>query len=222
MLADSANPRGQFFAALGLGKIGRKDAVPAVLEMLRANADHDAFLRHAGVMALVWIKDFNAILAAARDGSASVRMASLLALRRLEQPEVAMFLQDPDPRIVVEAARAINDASLYSALPDLAGLIGATTRWAAFPDGSNGKTDLLTPLLRRVINANFRLGDPQNAAALARFAAQPDALEAARFEALQQLGHWEKPSARDQITGLYRPLPARIRARRGSDSSGAG
>ncbi|MEO8427273.1 MAG: c-type cytochrome, partial [Verrucomicrobiota bacterium] len=148
-------------------------------------------------------------LAAARDGSASVRMASLLALRRLEQPGVAMFLQDSDPKIVVEAARAINDTSLYSALPDLAGLIGATTRWTAFPDGSNGKTDLLTPLLRRVINANFRIGDPQNAAALARFAAQPEALEAARFEALQQLGHWEKPSARDQITGLYRPLPAR-------------
>jgi quinoprotein glucose dehydrogenase len=209
LLADSANPRGQFFAALGLGKIGRKDWVPAIWEMLRANADQDAFLRHAGVMALVWIKDFNAIIAAARDGSASVRMASLLALRQLEQPEVAMFLQDPDPKIVVEAARAINDASLYSALPDLAGLIGATTRWATFPDGSDGKTDLLTPLLRRVINANFRIGDPQNAAALARFAAQPETLEIARFEALQQLGHWEKPSARDQITGLYRPLPAR-------------
>jgi quinoprotein glucose dehydrogenase len=209
LLANSANPRGQFFAALGLGKLGRKDAVPAILELLRANADRDAFLRHAGVMALVWIKDFNAIIAAAKDDSAAVRMGLLLALRRLEQPEVAMFLQDADPRIVVEAARAINDASLYSALPDLAGLIAATARWAAFPDGSRGKTDLLTPLLRRVINAHFRVGDPQNAVALARFAARTDALEAARFEALQQLGRWEKPSARDQITGLYRPLPAR-------------
>jgi quinoprotein glucose dehydrogenase len=189
LLDGSTNPRGQFFAALGLGKIGRKDAVPAVLEMLRANADKDAFLRHAGVMALVWIKDFNAIVAAGKDESTSVRMASLLALRRLEQPEVARFLQDSDPKLVVEAARAINDASLYSALPDLAGLIGETSRLAAFPDGSNGKTDLLTPLLRRIINANFRIGDPQNAAALARFAAQNDALEVVRFEALQQLGH---------------------------------
>jgi len=48
---------------------------------------------------------------------------------------------------VVETARAINDASLYSALAPLAEMIEQTNRWAAFPSGSNGGPDLLTPFL---------------------------------------------------------------------------
>ncbi|MDB6039192.1 MAG: hypothetical protein JWM99_3033 [Verrucomicrobiales bacterium] len=209
LLADGSNPRGQFFAALGLGKIGRKESVPAVLEMLRTNGDHDPFLRHAGVMALVWIADITQVMMAAQDMSPAVRMASLLALRRFERPELALFLHDPEPKIVLEAASAINDAGIYSALPEVAELINQTDRWSEFPNGADGRTNLLTALLRRVVNANFRIGDFQNALALAQFAALASAPENVRFEALQQLSHWEKPSPLDQITGLYRPLPAR-------------
>ena len=60
-------------------------------------------------MALVGIGDKDAIRKAATDASASIRMAALLAMRRLHMPEVAEFLNDADGKIVLEAARAIYD-----------------------------------------------------------------------------------------------------------------
>jgi quinoprotein glucose dehydrogenase len=65
---------------------------------------------------------------------------------------------------------------------------------------------LAQPLLYRVLNANFRQGKPENAAALAAFAGRADAPEALRVEALRELGEWAKPSGRDRIVGLWRPL----------------
>jgi quinoprotein glucose dehydrogenase len=118
-------------------------------------------------------------------------------------------LHDQEPKIVLEAARAVNDATIYSALPEVAEMISQTNRWIGFPDGSDGRTNLLTPLLRRIVNANFRMGDFQNARALAQFATLASVPENVRFEALQDLSRWEHPSPLDQITGLYRPLPAR-------------
>jgi len=61
--------------------------------MLRENADKDPYLRHAGVMALTWIGDTDALLAAAKDGSSAVRMGVLLALRRLHRDEIATFFE---------------------------------------------------------------------------------------------------------------------------------
>lgn len=209
VLKNGNNPRGQFFAALALGKIGDRTAIPTVLEMLKANADKDVYLRHAGVMALVWLKDTGAILAAAKDNSTAVRMASLLALRRLERPEVAQFLVDAEPKIALEAARAINDASIYSGLPQLAALATQPQKLSYFSDGTAGKADLRRPLLRRIVNANYRLGQPGNAVALASLASTNAAPDSSRTEALQQLGSWAKPSGRDAVTGLWRPLPER-------------
>src|SRR6185436_5111048 len=119
----------------------------------------------------------------------------LLAMRRLELPEIAQFLHDSDPLLVVEAARAINDLPINDAMPQLAALIGKST------DSE--------PLLRRVVNANFRLGASANALALAKFAARSAGPAALRAEAVQELGDWAKPSGRDQVTGLWRPLPPR-------------
>ncbi|HKM53450.1 MAG TPA: c-type cytochrome, partial [Isosphaeraceae bacterium] len=45
--------------------------------------------------------------------------------------------------------------------------------------------------------------------ALARFAGRADVPEALRIEALRELGEWAKPSGRDRIVGLWRPLEAR-------------
>ena len=59
------------------------------------------------------------------------------------------------------------------------------------------------------LNANFRLGKPENATAVADFAARADAPEKLRLEALRELGDWTKPSGRDRIVGLWRPLEPR-------------
>ncbi|MEW6155983.1 MAG: PVC-type heme-binding CxxCH protein [Verrucomicrobiota bacterium] len=193
-LLRDRNPRVRFFAALGVGKIGRKEAMEPLLVMLRESADQDPFLRHAGVMGLTWIGDVRALLQHAKDASPAARMGVLLALRRLERAEIAVFLHDPQPELVLEAARAINDLPISGAVADLAKLIE--------------KPDLPQPLQRRVLNANFRLGVRQSAETLAKFAARTDAPEAQRAEALVALGDWPKPSGRDRITGLWRPTPA--------------
>jgi quinoprotein glucose dehydrogenase len=192
---SDASSRVRFFAAIALGNIGDQKAVQPLLAMLRANADKDPFLRHAGVMGLVGTADAAALTAAAADSSRSVRMGVLLAMRRLKMPAVAMFLHDAEPLIVLESARAINDVPINDAMPQLAALIDRPTQ--------------SEPLDWRVVNANFRLGSAQNAAALADYASQREATEKVRGEALHALETWAAPGPRDRITGFWRPLPER-------------
>jgi quinoprotein glucose dehydrogenase len=195
LLKNHDHPRGQFFAAMALGKVGRKEAAGPLVEMLRANADNDPYLRHASVMGLLWLNDPAILLQAGKDASPSVRLAAVVALRRLASPDLAGFLRDDNPSVVLEAACAINDAPVPEAMPELARLI-------EHPVAS-------VPLLRRVINANYRLGTAESAQALARFATVSGMPEPVRIEALQLLEQWAKPSGRDQVVGLWRPLPER-------------
>ncbi|HRP04779.1 MAG TPA: HEAT repeat domain-containing protein, partial [Opitutaceae bacterium] len=90
-LKDSSS-RVRFFAAQSLGKLARKESTPALIELIRENADHDLYLRHAGVMGLVGSKNLSALETAASDPSRSVRLGVLLAYRRLNRPEIAGFL----------------------------------------------------------------------------------------------------------------------------------
>jgi quinoprotein glucose dehydrogenase len=64
-------------------------------------------------------------------------------------------------------------------------------------------------IIRRVLNANFRLGTSEGAAAIAAYAANPAPAEKLRAEALLMLSQWAKPSRRDKVTGLWRPLEPR-------------
>ena len=121
-LLDDANARVRFFAAIALGKLSRSEALEPLLRMLRANADSDPYLRHAGVMGLVGLSKTVAWNLAARDESPAVRMAILLAMRRQEDPEIARFLDDSDPRLMLEAARAIHDIPISAVIPRLAGI----------------------------------------------------------------------------------------------------
>ncbi|MBI3878959.1 MAG: HEAT repeat domain-containing protein [Verrucomicrobia bacterium] len=201
-LRDPA-PRVRCAAAETVGKFGKVDSIPPLLVMLRENNDRDPLLRHAAVCALVNIGDREALLAAAKDDSAAVRLGALLAMRRLEMPEIGMFLTDADPRLVLEAARAINDAPIEAAMPQLAVFLNSEPAIGNLPSAVGGFA------ARRSINANFRLGKIENAQALIAFAENENAPEALRTEALACLGDWAKPSGRDLIVGLWRPLGER-------------
>lgn len=189
LLADKA-PRVRFFAAQALGKLGVKDAAPALLAMLKANGHADAFVRHAGAMALAAVADEAVFARAAAHGHAAVRAAALLAMRRQHHPAIGQFLADKNPQLVVEAARAIHDAGIPEARAQLAAL-------AAQPG-------LAEPVRRRAINANFLLGSGEAAQLLAQLAGDPAADAASRLEALQTLGAWTTPPVRDRVTGLAR------------------
>jgi quinoprotein glucose dehydrogenase len=194
LLGDD-NPRVRFFAAIALGKLGRGEAAKPLLDLLRDNSDKDAYLRHAAVMGLAGLKDLETLKRAARDPFPAVRTGVLLALRRLENPTVADFLNDAEPRLVLEAARAINDVPINAAIPRLAAVkVTANTP---------------LPLLRRVANANFRIGEAENARALADLAGRSELRQPIRVEALKMLGEWARPSGRDKVMGLWRPIPPR-------------
>lgn len=216
MLFD-AEPRARFFAAQALGKLGRKDAVPALFSALKDNNDQDAVLRYACVTALAKLSDPGTLSRKASDNSRAVRLGAALALRRLAHPAIATFLNDRDGQVVLEAARAINDLPITNALPQLAALLNTTLPENASkaekpPHTIRGPRPVGTPaewILWRAVNANFRLGAAASAKALASFASKSDAPPSVRIEALNDLAEWAKPNNLDHITTLYRPLAAR-------------
>ena len=231
-LLTDENARVRFFAALALSKFGDLESLEPLVEMLRANNDQDVHLRHAGVMGLTSMlrragsqpgvavlnrepsspdaaRIQNALRDLLSDKSSAVRMAVLLALRRAESPDLAEFLRDSDPLLVAEAARAINDLPVQNALTNLAALIEFSEELSAFPAGDDKVPGPRDGLLRRVINANYRLGASNNAVALVAFASTSPAREGLRAEAVTLLGEWAKPSGRDRITGLWRPVGER-------------
>jgi quinoprotein glucose dehydrogenase len=195
-LADDS-PRVRYFAAQSLGKLAQPAAIGPLLVLLEQNNDQDPVLRHGAIMGLAGSAagDAERLVAEAPHPSPAARLGLVVALRRLRSERVAHFLDDADPRVVVEAARAIHDEPIAAAEPRLASLITRATDDEA--------------LLRRALNANYRLGTAESALALAQFAGRDDAPEAMRIEALQMLGAWEKPAGRDRVLGMWRPLAER-------------
>lgn len=190
-LTSDSNLHTRALASIALGKLGRREAVPALIAVLRNNADTDAHLRHAAVWGLSLSAQADDLFPLIEDSNEAVRMGVLLTFRQWRRNEIHRFLQDTSPRIVTEAARAINDLPIPGAMPELAALIGRVS-------GDDA-------LVRRVVNANYRFGTRETAEALARFAAQSNAKEAIRAEALDALAVWPKNPGRDRITGLWRP-----------------
>jgi quinoprotein glucose dehydrogenase len=207
ILLKDESPRVRFFAAMSLGKLKDKKSISPILEMLKQNADEDPFLVHAGVSALENIGDFDAIQSAAKNKNVSIRRAALLAMRRMERPEIAQFLNDPEPKLVREAARAINDVPINAAMPQLAAMLQRAAELHSAETTAN--PNALEQILRRAINANFRLGQATNAIAFANFSTNTNAPEAMPAEALDALSDWENPSQLDRVMGLWRPLPKR-------------
>ena len=175
-----------------------------LFDLLASNGDKDVYVRQAAVQGLVGLTMsgddlINAWTTAkgvdARKYDApAVRLGVVLALRRLESAKLAAFLGDSDPKIVVEAARAVHDVNIAEALPALALLTDKATDDA---------------VLFRALSANFKLGKAEHADRLAKAAAnarQPDHL---RVAALKMLADWPKPSKRDHVTGLRQDLADR-------------
>lgn len=195
-LLKDPNARVQYFAAVALGHLEAQKAVPALFELLKRNNNADPMLRHAAIVALARIGAADQLIAATNNESPAVRLAAVVALRRLKRKEVGLFLQDSDPLIVLEAARAINDAPIPEAVTDLAAV--------------SISPDLAAPLLRRVMNANFRLGGVENAAVIARIAADKNVPEALRLEAIEELSQWNQPEFLDRVLGRWQPIENRV------------
>lgn len=186
------NARVRFFTAEALGRTKNADAIQALITVLEENNDEDAYLRHAATFALAQIGKVEPVAALSTHPSKAVRMGAVIALRRMESPELAKFLNDADELIVTEAARAIHDDfSVPAALPALGAILNTTP----FQHEA---------LIRRVISANQRVGKDENLNHLIAYLAKPNTPEVLRQETIASIGTWAKPSLVDRVDGRYR------------------
>ncbi len=173
-------------------------AKDAIVQMLEVNQGKDPWVLHSGVMGLVGQRSADHLVDLFDHESAHIRKAVVLALRRFKDDRIARFLKDTDLSIASEAARAINDQPIDTATPALGEL-------ANRPDVHK----FTQSIHHRIINANLRAGQPENAVNLIHFAANSKVTPTLREMSLQMLRHWNHPPRNDTTTGKYRPLPPR-------------
>ena len=197
-LLAKGSPRARMYAALALGKTGDAVAFGSLVEAARGLGETDVMLRHMIVMGLVHAarQQPERLVALRLETPPRVRLIALLALRRLDSTEVALFLHDAEPAIVREAVRAVHDRRITAALPALAEM---SRKLAGFDHAT----------ARRVLNARFRLGRVEDAQALAEVAANTQVNEVLRRDALAMLADWAKPSPVDRVLGNWLPMPDR-------------
>ncbi|MFM2197091.1 MAG: hypothetical protein RLZZ505_523 [Verrucomicrobiota bacterium] len=193
MLADES-PRVRFHAATAIWKTGAATAIDAVITMLAQNDNKDAYLRHAGVLALTASPAEEIAAKTLTHESPAVRLAAAVAFRRLSSPLAAKLLSDADPKVVAEAAHAIfDDPPITAAYPALADLI-------------RKNPDAAIPAARRSIAANRYLADAESATRLANFAADETVETSLRVAALEALASWTQASEPNPVDGRHDPL----------------
>ena len=199
-LLRDENPRIRFFAGMAIARVDKEsDVTDDIVRFIEQNAGQDPYLRHAGVMALCKFEE-QVLIDFRKNDNVWVRMSALLALRKQKSTGIVKFLNDPDIRVVIEAARAINDLPIETSMTQLAGLTQRILQ----------ETQLMPdPLIRRVINANFRLGQKEGVESLIQLVVQKNLSASMRREAIECLMKWESPGSRDRVTGFWRPCANR-------------
>ena len=194
-LIASKSDRVKYHAIMSLGKLKDVKAKSKVVALLEARDNSDPAIRHAGAIYLAKAVSEDDIAKLAKHPSVSVRRTAVVALRRTKSRLLANFLNDESPLVAREAAGAIHDLPIRVAQKSLADLID---------------TPLKDPeLARRVINTLYRIGTPESATRLAKFAGHPSSLVNFRLDALDALANWETPDPRDRVLNAYRPLKPR-------------
>ncbi len=138
-------PRLRLKAAEGLGRIGKSDAVPALVESLRRGGDR--FLEHALVYALIRINDPKATQPALADPNPRVRQAALVALDQMKagqltREQVVPLLDTDDPELQQAALEVIGRRPGWSGE-----VIGLLRGWLAGPTLSDRQQTSLTGAL---------------------------------------------------------------------------
>jgi quinoprotein glucose dehydrogenase len=197
-LLQDESARVVFYTALLIARQGDKSFVPQILRVLKANQDKDPFLRHAGSYALSQLlkeQEFNALRA---ETDPSVRLAMVVALRRLKSPLLQEFVVDENPRVADEAIRAIHDQMLEECRPAVAQLLDDTK--------SVKRTEMMW---RRLLHSAYRLGTAKNAERLLKVASDEELPASVREEAIRLLASWSKPFPVEQSIGRWAPLAER-------------
>ncbi len=186
------SPRVQFFAAISLGKHKVEEAAPGLINLLATGGSRDPYLRHAAMMGLKGALSPARLASLHEHDNRTVRLAAIVALRNLRAPEITAFLEDKDELILLEAARAIHDdQSIPEALPALSQLLGRP-----------GLTN--EALVRRIINAAFRVGTYPALLQLEGYLKRREGSSRMRRTALASLLWWSQPPVLDAVEGRHR------------------
>lgn len=204
-LLKDPEPQVRVKAAYALALLFKSMEVPKdVHAPIMAFADasgNDPYLRHAAIVLLSSYDKGHVdnLLFAPGKLSTNQKLVLAVALRRIggaaAELRLAEMLNDADPAVVIEAARAIYDTRMEAVLPAL----------AKFSD----KSRLTEAVAFRALAANFLIGDAESAKRLAAFAARKSEPDYLRSTALKLLADWPKPPRRDPITGLTIALKER-------------
>ena len=191
------SPRVKFFAAISLGKHKIREAAPALIELAANEGSRDPYLRHAAMMGLKGALTPEQLAELHNHEHRTVRLAAIVALRNLKAPAVSSFLEDKDELILLEAARAIHDdQSIPEALPALSRLLDRP-----------GLTN--EALMRRVINAAFRVGSYPALLRIEAYLKRNEGSAKMKRTALASLLWWSQPPVLDAVEGRYRKHTAR-------------
>lgn len=196
---DSARVRS--LAAVALGRVCAPGDAGAIEALYAANVlPVDVVLRHAIVSALDRVGTEDAAAARTSAADQEQRMLAVIFLRRHANPALERFLADADAQVRHEAVRAIYDTA---ALDSQAGVALAALDTAGLPEA----------LQRRVVAANYRLGQAENARRLVELAASPGLPVTVREYALHGLAMWSAGIETDPVLGHYRPQVVKERPR---------
>ena len=195
-LLDDPAARVRFFAAMALGKLGRADAVEPLLKLLRAMPTTIPIC----VTPPSWGWSDPASpppgRTAVHDESPAARMGILLALRR---PGGSGDRRVPERSRSPARARGGPGDQRRA---DHSGILEPRRG----PALRNREPAALAPGAQRQFPARTGRYMPTR---LAESAARSDLPVGARVLALEMLAEWARPSGRDQVMGLWRPIPPR-------------
>ena len=145
-LVVSEEPLLRLKTAEALGRIGRPDAVPALVASLRRGVT-DRFLEHALIYALIRIDDRDSTIDALADPNPNVRRAALIALDQMKSGALTRQLMVPlldtdDPDLQQTALELISRRPGWAS--EIHGLVG---QWLASPRRSAEQKRSLTGAL---------------------------------------------------------------------------
>jgi len=200
-LLGDTSPRVQLFAAMSCGKLKSPGALGALTALLISANNKVPVLRHAGVSGLVGVATEGELRAFATHPSEAMRIAALVALRRLGATGGMLpFLNDASEQVQSDAVRGIYDDADASRFAQNPGALEAVAAKLAAPQP--------TAILIRALAANRRLGTPLAAKRMVAFVANPKQDSALRVAGLDMLSSWSEPLTIDPVDGRHFPVPA--------------
>ena len=210
-LLSDESLRVRYHAAMTLGRMQSKEAIPFIVGMIMENTQDDLLIRHAAATALWKIGDINSLEELAAHPLPSVRMCAVLAMRRLHHPSLKLAMFDADSAVSLAAVRAVHDLPIPDAMPVLASVskgyeISADSESSISENGIAIDDVRVVPLLRRVISAHQKIGDESGVSAIAGIASNGSLPDVIRLEALDALSDFSEPSPRDRVSGWWRPV----------------